>query len=271
VSQPLVDRLRSPDPDERRDACRVATADPAAVIFLEALGERLDDPVKAVAQAASDALVALAAEHDVMGVLRDALHSGPPVRRLWAALTLARLEPPALKLVPALVDGLALPDGKLRWWAARRLVETGRLHAEVLPVLLGLSRSHAQPVVRRMARHCLRELGRGDPDAASALVEATRDPEPRARRAGYAALASLLDPPPAVIERLAEALAMEPDEPSRRIASVALGALGAARPEAIDEAALRALHAAREDPRDPELRRGAARALHRIEAARSTS
>lgn len=269
MSHPLLERLRSPDPDERREACRAAREDPAAVLFDAALGEALGDPVNAVALAASDALVQLAQRHDVSVILREALRGEQPRRRLMAALTLARLEPPSVRLLPALVDGLGLEDGKLRWWAAKLLVETGRLHGEVRQLLHGLSRGDENPVVRRMTRHCLRELARDDPESARTLLEATHDEDVRARRAAYAALASLLDPPVGVIERLTQALGSEPDPASRRIASVALGQLGAVDPDALDQAALEALRAAREDPVDENLRRGAQRALQRIEAART--
>jgi hypothetical protein len=130
----------------------------------------------------------------------------------------------------------------------------------VLPVLLGLSRGHDQPAVRRMARHALRELARDDPEAARALVEATRDPDIPARRAGYAALAAILAPEPAVVGRLTEALGSEPDPASRRIATVALAELASRDASVIDTAALQALETARASS-DEGLQRGAARAL----------
>jgi hypothetical protein len=268
VSHPLLARLRSPDADLRRQACLEVPQDPAAVILADALGESLGDPVLAVAVAASDALVALARQqHDVKPVLRASLHQPEPSRRLHAALTWARLEPPEPRLLPALVGGLGLADGKRRWWAAKCLVDTGRLHGQVLPLLVGLSRGDASPVVRRMARHCLRELACDDPAAAQALLEATYDRDVAARRAGYAALAALLDPPDAVFARLLEALSGEPDGACRRIATVALAELGAARPTALGAAGIAALRAAAEDPNDEALRRGARRALARVDAA----
>lgn len=260
MSHPLLERLRSPDPDERCAACHAIGEDPAAILLVDGLAGALGDPVKAVARAASDVLVKLGRDHDVLPTLRAALRDGDPLRRLDAALALARLEPPHMRLVPALVDGLGLDDAKRRWWATKLLVETGRLAPEVLPVLLGLSRSDPRPVVRRMARHALRELARDDPEAARALVEATRDPDVPARRAGYAALAAVLGPEPAVIARLAEALGSEPDPASRRIATVALAEIGARDPAVLDDATLRALEEAAE-AQDPDLQRGARRAL----------
>lgn len=271
MTHPILARLHSPDAAVRRQACGDAALDPAAVILADALGEALGDPERAVAVAASDALVDLSRAHDVRPVLRASLHADEPRRRLHAALTWVRLQPPDPRLLPALVGGLGLADGKRRWWAAKCLVDTGRLHGQVLPLVIGLSRGDPSPVVRRMARHCLRELAGDDPAAALALLEATRDPDVAARRAGYAALAALLDPPEAVFARLREALGDESDGACRRIATVALAELAALRPHALGEAGLAALRAAAVQPDDEALRRGARRALERIAAARDAA
>jgi len=263
VSHPVVTGLRSADADERVAACQQAVEDPAAVLFVDALIEALGDPVREVFRAACDALATLARQHDVTRPLREALHEGSARRRVGSALTLTRLEPPDLRLIPALVGGLGLDDGKLRWRALKALVETGRLHGEVLPVLVGLAESDGNAVVRRMACHGLRELGRDDPAASLALLTGTRDPDVAARRAAYAALASQLDPPREVLIRLVAALDDEPDGACRRIATVALGEIGARLPERLDPDARRALVRARDQADDPDLRRGAARALER--------
>lgn len=263
MSHPVVAGLRSADPEERLEACRLAVEDPAAVLFVDALVDALGDPMRSVFRAASDALARLSRQHDVVGALRGALHEGPARQRTAAALTLARIEPPDVRLLPSLVAGLDLDDGKLRWSALKILVETGRLHGEVLPVLVGLAKSDPSPVVRRMACHGLRELGRDAPAAALALLEATADPDLRARRAAYAALSSQLDPPPAVLERLVAALSEESDGACRRIATVALAEIGARLPGGLDPAARQALVRARDGAEDPDLRRGAARALER--------
>lgn len=263
MSHPVAAALRSSDADERLAACRRAAEDPAGVLLVDALVEALGDPVRAVFRAASDALATLARQHEVAPALRAALHQGPVRRRTAAALTLARLEPPDLRLLPALVAGLGLDDAKLRWSALKSLVEAGRLHAEVLPLMLGLLHGEASPLVRRMLYHGLRELGRDDPRAALALLEGTADADLAGRRAAYAALASQLDPPPVVTERLVAALAQEPDPACRRIASVALGEIGSRRPGGLEAAAREALRRARDAAEDPDLRRGAARALER--------
>jgi hypothetical protein len=271
VTHPLLARLASRDPDARAAACAEMAADPAGVLFADALAEALGDPVKAVAQAASDALVSLARGHDVGEALRRALHSGEPPRRLWAALSLARLSPPELRWLPALVAGLDFDDGKLRWKAARLLVETGRLYSEVLPVLLGVAAGD-RPTARRMAYFCLRELGPDDPRVAAALLAGTRDPDLEARRAAHAGLAALLEPPDPVLEALSGILDdAAADGACRRIATVALAELGARRAGGLPEPALGALRRAGQQSADPDLRRGAERALQRLSGQKSSA
>ncbi|MDH3212105.1 MAG: HEAT repeat domain-containing protein [Myxococcales bacterium] len=267
MTHPLLERLAGSDPDDRRAACAEAARDPSAVLWIEALVEALGDPDKAVARAASDALATIGRTAPEVGAaLRPALHGDDPMRRWGAAFTTARLEPPSEKLLPALVEALGLPDGDVRWAAAKILVETGRLVDSVLPLLLGLARGCEAPVVRRMATYCLRELAPDRPESAAALLEASRDEDLALRRAGLTALASLMEPPPAVLERLVEALAGDPDPASRRIAAAALGEVGAARREALPAGAMAALQRARASAPDCDLRAAATRALERLGA-----
>ena len=169
------------------------------------------------------------------------------------------------KVQTALVDALGAPEGPVRWAAARRLVDMGRLHGEVLPVLLDRARRDPRPTARRTAVHALRELAPDRPDTARALVAATRDADVSTRRAGLVALARVLDPPAEVIERLVEVLNDDADGASRRIATTALGELGAAEDAELPEAASAALQRAAEDANDPNLRRAGARALLRVQ------
>jgi len=94
----------------------------------------------------------------------------------------------------------------------------------VLGVLLGLTRTAEQPSVRRMASFALRELAPDRPEAARALLAATRDDDEAVRRAAVTALAGLLDPPAEVAERLDE-LRRGRDAVLARLAGRALGAL----------------------------------------------
>ncbi len=232
MSHPLIATLHSDDPAARAGACRAISEDPAGALLVEPLVAALGDPERAVARAAREALLALARRSDgVVPLLRAALrqtNAGDAVRagraardqRLHAALTLAHLEPPEPGLLPALVDGLGARDGDVRWAAARVLVDMGRLHPEIVGVLIGLVRSAGDPSARRMAGFALRELAPDLPGAAQALLAATHDDDRDVRRAAVTALAGLLDPPAAVAERLA-ALRTDPDEMLARLATLA--------------------------------------------------
>lgn len=225
MSHPLLAELQSQDPARRAAACREAARDPAGALLAEALVSALADPNPAVARAAAAALVELVRASDgVLPLLKRALRSGTPAARIHAALALARLEPPGPALLPALVDALAAPAGDLRWSAARVLVDMGRLHGEVLGVLLGLVGAAEQPAARRMASFALRELAPDRPEAARVLVAATRDGDAAVRRAAVMALAGLLDPPREVAARLAE-LRDDRDSALARLARLALAEL----------------------------------------------
>ncbi len=265
MTHPILQRLADPDPEQRRSACRDAPDDPSAVLLLDALGEALGDSDWRVAQAASDALARLGqTQSEVKQVLRTALHSDSPKRRWGAAFTTARLEPPGEKLLPALVEALGFAEGNLRWTAARLMVETGRLSNQVLPLLLGLVRADGDPRTRRMATYCLRELAPDLPEAAAALLAATHERDVTLRRSALSALASLIDPPPAAVARLIEALTRETDAACRQISATALGEIGAANPGALPPDAFARLEDARAKSGDPPLQRAAASALVRL-------
>jgi len=265
MTHPLVARLASPDPADRRAACAAAADDPAAVLLADALADALGDPVKAVVRAASDALVAIGRRAGgVEQALRRALHSEAPARRWGAAFTAARLDPPGPRLLPALVEALASGDGDVRWSAARLLVEAGRVHAEVLPLLVGLARAGENPVVRRMATFALRELAPDRAEAAEVLLSAASDADLHVRRAATTAMASLLDPPRAVGAHLLRALEGDPDAATRRLAALALGELGAGHPGALPDGAAGRLADAAAGGEDADLRRAAERALARL-------
>lgn len=265
TSPALLERLASTDPADRRRACLAAAQSPAAALLADALGEALGDPEKPVARAASDALVEIANRiGDVQSAVRKALRSEVPSRRWGAALTLARIEPPGPRLLPPLVEALGSADGDVRWAAARVIVETGRLHGEVLPLLLALVRNGERAIQRRMASFALRELAPDSIEAAEALLEATRDTDLQVRRAAFTAVASLTAPLPGISTRLLEAVHEDDDAASRRLAALSLGELGRANPQAISPEAIRQLRQAERHCPDPDLRRALQRTLERI-------
>ena len=266
MSHPLVERLRSSKPDERISACRDAVEDPSAIVLNDALGEALGDPVKAVARAASDALARLAREIDgVEPVVRLALRSDDASRRWHAALTSSRIEPPTPRLLPPIVEAMASCEGDVRWTAARLLVETGRVNPEVLPLVVGLVTGAESANVRRMAAHCVCELGPERPESTRALLEASRDPDRSVRHAALTALAGLTDPSREVFDRLMEVIADPSDAPSRKIAAHSLRALARDHADALPKASIAALRQiAKADP-DSDLRSVAGCTLKRLE------
>ena len=265
MTHPILLRLASPDAETRRSACAEAGEDPAAALLAPALARALGDASKGVTRAASDALVAIVRRGgSIDDVLRGALHSGSQAARWGAAFTLARVEPPGPRLLPALVEALASEDGDVRWAAARILVDAGRLHGEVLALLVGLVRTSESAAVRRMATFALRSLAPDRPEAARVLLEATGDADLRVRRAAFTALAALDAPPREVPARLVGALQSDPDAASRRLAALALGELGAAHPGALPAEAREALRAACLAGGDEDLRRAAERSLRKL-------
>jgi HEAT repeat protein len=267
VTHPIAAALASSDAEARRAACAAAAEDPAGTLLAPALARALGDPSKAVARAASDALAAIARRAGgVEDVLRAALHGDARAARWGAAFTLARLSPPGPRLLPALVEALSSPDGDVRWAASRILVDVGRLHGEVLPLLVGLVRSGETPLQRRMAAYALRSLAPDRPEAARVLLEATFASDVPLRRAALTALAALESPPPEIPERLIEVLAKDGDPASRRLAALALGELGAADPGSLPAAAHAALREALHATRDDDLRRAAERSLRKLDA-----
>jgi len=266
VSHAIVERLRSSDADERRRACVDAAEDPSATLLLDALCERLGDADYAVHCAAAIALATLAPrDPGVRRVLDRALRGDDPARRVGAALAYARVEPPSLRQLSALLEATGSSDRHVRWTATKLLVDLGRRHGETFPVLLDRCRTDPRPIARRMVTHALRALAPDRPETAVALLAASEDPDPTARRAALAGLAALRDPPEAALEHLAAVLRDASDGASRRIAAAALLALGP-RVARVPRAVTSALEAAAQDRRDPELSRAAARALERIAA-----
>ncbi len=229
--------LRTAEEPERRAACRAALEDPSAVLFLDALVGALADDAARVRRAAGDTLAALGQRHaEVDPLLREALRGDDPLARFEAARILAELAPPAPRLIPALVEALDSPSQETAWEAARLLAATGRLHAEVLPIVTGLVHAGETPSVRRMALFCLRDLAPERPETHEALLAASRSEDPSLRRAAITTLPSLASGAPggngaraAIAARLEEAAARDPDPAVRALAARAAGlALGPA-------------------------------------------
>lgn len=266
MTHPVLARLRGGDPAGRRAACEAAADDPSAVLLVDALVEALGDREPRVAQAAGRALERIGREHDaVRTALGAALRDDDPRRRFEAAWTWARLEPPPIKLLPPVISALAALEGDARWRAVRLVVELGRLHGEVLPLVTSLARDDAAPRVRRLALSALRELAPDAPETVRAHLDASRAPDRGLQRLALTGLAGLARPGPEVWERLAEALEASPDPACRRVAATAAAALPGPPPERMR----RALERAASDEAEPALRAAATRALACARAASS--
>lgn len=262
MSHPVLAGLRSRNAADRLTACEAAADDPSAVLLVEGLVGALDDADRRVVQAATRALERIGRDHDaVFTALRSALRSESARHRLEAAWTWARLEPPPIKLLPAVVGALEEAEGEARWRGARLLVEMARLHGEALPVLRSLAEPGADPRVRRVMLAALREAAPGDPHTVSAHLAASRDPDAGLRRLALTGLAGLGPADVAVWKRLAEVLGEADDPVERRVAIAAVAALWPPPPEVSRALA----DTARSDP-EQSVRAAATRALARAEA-----
>ena len=189
-----------------------------------ALLARLASPDRAEQRRACDeALSRLGGEPELHEMLRDALREASPGARFAAAWVLFHAERPTLRLLPALLDALELADGDVRWQAVQMLAALGRLHGEVLPVLLAVARGAGSPLRRRMALYALRELAPEREETAAVLLGALDDGDGAVRRAALSCFAKLSDPPLALAERALElARGADPDPRMARIAAVIL-------------------------------------------------
>ena len=225
MTHPIVAALRSAAADERRAGCDAAPEDPSAVLLVDPLVEALGDRDPRVARAATRALERIGRQREpetVLVALRAALRSEDPRRRLEAAWTWARLEPPPVKLLPAVVSALGDLDGDARWRAARLLVELARMHGEVAPVVRNLAAADQPARVRRIGLAALRELEPESDAAVAAHLAASRDPDVGLARLALLGLAGLAGPTDEVSRRFAEVAASHADPACRTIAARAL-------------------------------------------------
>src|SRR5262249_31911979 len=198
--------------------------------------------------------------------LRELLRAGEPLARFAAAYVLFHAERPSLRILPALLDALDLPDGDLRWQAAQMLAALGRMQGEVLPVLLAEAQSGASAQRRRMSLYALRELAPERPETGDVLLRALGDADGAVRRAALSCFAKLSDPAHALAERaLALARGGDPDPRMARIATVVLPDLIRFHPDLRAPAAALLDDLERAD--DPSLARAALAARQRLEAA----
>ncbi|MEX2205081.1 MAG: hypothetical protein WEF50_02530 [Myxococcota bacterium] len=230
----------------------------------DTLLSRLGSTDRTTLRAACDeALECLGTEAGLRDALRTLLRSENALARFAAVWVLFQAERPTLRLLPALLLSLELPDGDLRWQAAQMLTALGRLQAEVLPVLLHEAGSAESATRRRMAIFVLRELAPERVETGTVFLRALEDPDDDVRRAALSCFAKLTDPDPALARRaLSLARGADPDPRMARIATVVLPDLARFHPELRGEIAS-ALDALESSP-DPSLVRGARAARQRL-------
>jgi len=223
VTHPVVAALRSGAADARIAACAAAAEDPSAVLLVDPLVEALGDRDARVVRAATRALERIGRNHDaVLVALRPALRSEDPRHRLEAAWTWARLEPPPLKLLPAVVTALGDLEGDARWRAARLLVELARMHGEVAPVVYSLVGGDQSARVRQVGLAALRELEPDSPRTREAHLAASRAADAGLARLALLGLAGLTSATAEVWQRFADVAASHADPACREIAERAL-------------------------------------------------
>ena len=201
--------------------------------------ERLGSEDRAIQRRACDAACRELETHpELRTELRDLLRRGSPRARFAAAWVLVRCDPPSLRVLPALLDALELPDGDLRWSAAHMLTALGRTQPEVFAVLLEEAGDASRPAARRrMLLYALRELGPDRPETGELLLAALADPAPDVRRAALSSFGKLLEPERACLERALEIVRADPDAKLRRIAATVIPDLVEHHPDLAERAA----------------------------------
>lgn len=212
--------------------------------------------------ACDDAIAALRERPELRDPLHRVLANGTPEARFSAVWILFRSGNSSLRLLPALLDSLELPDGDLRWSAVHMLATLGRIHPEVLHLLLHEAREARQPTRRRMSLFALRELAPEQDATHAVLLSALDDSDSAVQRAALSCFAKLCETPRTTADRILQILESHPDPRMRRIAAAVTPEVVAAHPELLEDA--RRLLGALRASSDPALARAARAALPRL-------
>jgi HEAT repeat protein len=212
--------------------------------------------------ACDEAAAHLKRDPGFLPALMTLLSEGTPQARFAVAIVLFRSGRATLRLLPILLEALEFPDGDVRWTASHMLTLLGRMHGEVLPVVLHEARQAQSSSRRRMALYVLRELAPEQSATRAVVLERLEDPDANVRRAALSSLAKLNEPDSSCLERVIAILSHDPDLSMRRIAAVVLPDLVTRVPESRDRA--RAALAAAAHSTDTPLQRAAESALGRL-------
>jgi HEAT repeat protein len=261
----LVTALHSAALEERMAALVSIIEHPGqrlAAEAIDAITGCLGADSKPVRRRAADALAALArCDPAIVTAIRPYLQSANRRIRFGAAYALGAVGDDALTLdaAAALCEALGNSDGDLRWAAAELIVRLGRAHPkEIREELLALVRS-ANPVARKMALYCLRDLGVQGIKVLDAVAAAIRDGDAHVRLAALALLSASFASHDAAASLILERLDSDRDVGVRRAAAVALGTLPPGTAAAIE-----ALRRAGSQTLDESLKRAARTSLERL-------
>jgi len=261
----LTTELESADLNRRLRAIRRLKPGPGVALSgraLELLAGCLGKPNKELQRRAGEALAA-SADYDrrVVTAVRGRLKSPDRQTRWGAVYALGLLGEGALDLSGAgcLLEALSDLDSDVRWAAAELVVRLGREYpAGMRARLLGLTEA-GDPIARRMALYCLRDLRFGGADVIAAVDRASRSADSRVRLAALSALARLGGAREEAAATALKCLESDVEAGVRRAAAASLGRLGDRSPRV-----LAALRHASEDQSDAALGRAARLSLKEL-------
>ncbi|HEV8716222.1 MAG TPA: HEAT repeat domain-containing protein [Candidatus Binatia bacterium] len=189
---------------------------------------------KAVQRGAAGQLVRFArTQPEVVTALLGKLTDPDPRVRWTAAFTLSHIDLPEPTPLPVLMENLGHEESDLRWAAATAVLRLAGQHPRVIAEVLRLAGS-GNPVQRRMALYCLRDLGRTDPEAQGVYLASLDDSDPMVRLSGLSCLGKLRLVSAQARTALLRLLEADPDLGVRRASVVALGQLGDSTPLVIE-------------------------------------
>lgn len=182
----LIEELRSPEAAVRRRAAQVLAEEQRIDVRLHApLLAALDDSDPEVRRWSARGLGTQGNPSDVPALERRIQDEKTPVRRA-AAFSLLRIDPENAPSRKELTGAIQSGDGGV----ILALTSWDPAPTWATPTLIALLKDR-RPGIRRLAADALGHTGRGSPDAAKALANASKDPDDRVRESVGRALGQL--------------------------------------------------------------------------------
>ena len=255
--------LEDADPVRRLGAITHLIHEPATPLSdraVAALARCLGAESKAVQRRAADAIAAVSRrDRRVIAAAREALASAGSRGRWGAAYALGAIgaEAFAMDSADSLLEALASADGDVRWAAAELVVRLGREHPRQIRTRLAQLAARGDPVARRMALYCLRDLGAAGEGVIALAESASRAEDAHLRLASLSLLRHLGDCGDEAAAIALRCLESDPSAGVRCSAAIALGHIGNRAPRIVaalsraaarraDQSLARAAHAALE-------------------------